>query len=65
MHLRHDRELNKTGVTILLVEQNARVALEVANRGDVMQTGEIVLTGSAADTALERRMIQKAYLGIE
>jgi branched-chain amino acid transport system ATP-binding protein len=57
-------ELNKTGVTILLVEQNARVALKVAHRGYVMQTGEIVLSGSAAELR-SNEMIQKAYLGIE
>jgi branched-chain amino acid transport system ATP-binding protein len=57
-------ELNKSGVTILLVEQNARVALKVAHRGYVMQTGEIVLAGSAVELR-SNEMIQKAYLGIE
>ncbi len=56
-------EINKEGTTILLVEQNALMALLIANRGYVIQTGEIVL----ADTAENLRknpMVQKAYLGI-
>lgn len=57
-------ELNQTGVTILLVEQNARMALQVANRGYVLQTGEIVLSGSA-ETLRNDETVQKAYLGIE
>ena len=57
-------ELHRSGVTILLVEQNARMALQVANRGYVMQTGEIVLSGSA-ETLRNNEMIQKAYLGID
>jgi branched-chain amino acid transport system ATP-binding protein len=57
-------ELNKAGVTILLVEQNARVALQVAHRGYVLQTGEIMLAGSASELR-SNEMVQKAYLGIE
>jgi len=57
-------ELNKTGTTILLVEQNARMALQVANRGYVLQTGEIVLSGSAAELRANET-VQKSYLGIE
>jgi len=57
-------ELNKAGTTILLVEQNARMALKIASRGYVLQTGEIVLTGSA-DELRANEMVQKAYLGIE
>jgi branched-chain amino acid transport system ATP-binding protein len=57
-------DINKTGTTVLLVEQNALMALQVASRGYVIQTGEIALTNSAA--ALQRDpMIQKVYLGIE
>jgi branched-chain amino acid transport system ATP-binding protein len=57
-------ELNRDGTTILLVEQNARVALHIANRGYVLQTGEIVLSGSADDLH-DNDMVQKSYLGIE
>jgi branched-chain amino acid transport system ATP-binding protein len=57
-------DINKQGTTILLVEQNAHMALQVAHRGYVLQTGEIVLSDSAA--ALQRDpMVQKAYLGID
>jgi len=55
--------LNKQGTTILLVEQNARMALQVADRGYVLQTGEIVLTGSADELRADES-VQKAYLGI-
>ena len=57
-------EINKTGTTILLVEQNATVALAVANRGYVLQTGEIVLKDTAENLRKDE-MVQKAYLGIE
>jgi len=58
------QELHRAGTTILLVEQNARVALQVADRGYVLQSGDIVLSDSAA--ALRKNaMVQKAYLGIE
>jgi branched-chain amino acid transport system ATP-binding protein len=55
-------ELQAEGITILLVEQNARKALEVAQRGYVLETGEVVLTG---DTSELRRdpAIRRAYLG--
>ena len=56
--------LNVRGVTILLVEQNARMALQIANRGYVLQTGEIVLSGSAEELR-NSEMVQKSYLGIE
>ena len=56
--------LRAEGVTILLVEQNARMALQVASRGYVLQTGEIVLSGSA-ESLRSNEMVQKAYLGIE
>jgi branched-chain amino acid transport system ATP-binding protein len=57
-------EINKAGTTILLVEQNATVALSVADRGYVLQTGEIVLKDSA-ENLRQNEMVQKAYLGIE
>lgn len=56
--------INKEGTTILLVEQNATMALSVADRGYVLQTGEIVLSDTA-DNLRENEMVQKAYLGIE
>lgn len=57
-------EINKAGTTVLLVEQNAHMALQIANRGYVLQTGEIVLDDTAAN--LQRNeMVQKAYLGID
>ncbi|MBV9389723.1 MAG: ABC transporter ATP-binding protein [Chroococcidiopsidaceae cyanobacterium CP_BM_ER_R8_30] len=56
------RDINTQGTTILLVEQNARMALTVAHRGYVLQTGQIVLAGTA--TALQsNEMVRKAYLG--
>ena len=57
-------EINKTGTTILLVEQNATVAVAVADRGYVLQTGEIVLKDTAENLRKDE-MVQKAYLGIE
>ena len=57
------QELNKEGTTILLVEQNARVALQIADRGYVLETGEIVLSGSAEKLRTDES-VQKAYLGI-
>ena len=56
--------INQEGMTILLVEQNAHMALQVANRGYVLQTGEIVLADSA-DVLQRDPTVQKAYLGIE
>jgi len=57
-------EINKEGMTILLVEQNALMALSIANRGYVMQTGEIVLHDKASNLQ-SNQMVQKAYLGME
>lgn len=57
-------DINKEGTTILLVEQNAQMALSVANRGYVLQTGEIVLQDNA-DNLRTNEMVQKAYLGID
>jgi branched-chain amino acid transport system ATP-binding protein len=58
------QKINKEGTTILLVEQNALMALTVANRGYVLQTGEIILSDSAANLR-SNPMVQKAYLGME
>jgi branched-chain amino acid transport system ATP-binding protein len=57
------REINSTGTTVLLVEQNANKALEVANRGYVLETGSIVQTGTGAEL-LASEGVQKAYLGM-
>ena len=56
------RQLHKAGVTILLVEQNAQMALSVADRGYVLETGKIVATGAGADL-LRDETVKKAYLG--
>jgi branched-chain amino acid transport system ATP-binding protein len=56
------REINARGMTILLVEQNALQALSVANRGYVLQTGHVVLAGTAQELR-EDEMVRKAYLG--
>lgn len=58
------QDINKQGTTVLLVEQNATMALGIAHRGYVLQTGEIVLSDEAKKLA-ENEMVQKAYLGIE
>jgi branched-chain amino acid transport system ATP-binding protein len=55
-------EIARTGITILLVEQNTRLALEVAQRAYVLVTGEVVLTGACADLQTDPR-IREAYLG--
>ena len=55
-------ELNTQGTTILLVEQNARMALSIAHRGYVLQTGEIILHDTSARLK-EDPMVQKSYLG--
>jgi branched-chain amino acid transport system ATP-binding protein len=54
--------LNAQGTTILLVEQNAQIALSICHRGYVLQTGEIVLSGTG-DELLSNEMVRKAYLG--
>jgi branched-chain amino acid transport system ATP-binding protein len=58
------QQINKEGVTILLVEQNALMALSVANRGYVLQSGTIVLQDTA-ETLKKDPTVQKAYLGME
>ena len=55
-------EIKDRGVTILLVEQNARAALKVADRGYVLETGRVVLSGSAQELLQDER-VRKAYLG--
>jgi len=54
--------LKQRGVTILLVEQNARMALEVAERGYVIETGQMVVQGPSADL-IRNREVERAYLG--
>ncbi|HBC41427.1 MAG TPA: ABC transporter ATP-binding protein [Pseudanabaena sp.] len=55
-------EMNKSGVTILLVEQNANLALQNANRGYVMESGIITIEGQASDLLIDER-VRQAYLG--
>ncbi len=57
------REINRRGTAILLVEQNASISLATASRGYIMETGRIVLSGSAL-TLLQDEKVKKAYLGI-
>ena len=56
------KEINKEGTTILLVEQNARMALQFAQRGYVLETGSLVLEGPSQEL-LENPQVKKAYLG--
>ncbi|MBU0935439.1 MAG: ABC transporter ATP-binding protein, partial [Spirochaetes bacterium] len=56
------REINKEGVTVLLIEQNAKAALEVADIGYVLETGRITFSGSGADLLKDDR-VRSAYLG--
>jgi branched-chain amino acid transport system ATP-binding protein len=58
------REIHKQGGTILLVEQNALMALEIAHRGYVLESGRVVLHGTAADLR-NNEAVQRSYLGIE
>jgi branched-chain amino acid transport system ATP-binding protein len=55
-------EINRRGVTVFMVEQNARVALSIAHRGYVLQSGVVVLEGAAA-ALLADPAIREAYLG--
>jgi branched-chain amino acid transport system ATP-binding protein len=57
------KEINKQGVTILLVEQNVWQALEIANKGYVLETGKIVLEGTGKNL-LQNQLVKKAYLGL-
>jgi branched-chain amino acid transport system ATP-binding protein len=58
------KEINEGGVTVLLVEQNARAALRLADKGYVLETGRIVLSGTAEELMRDER-VRKAYLGEE
>ena len=58
------KEINAQGTTILLVEQNAMMALSVAKRGYVLETGHIVLQGSA-DDLMNNKQVQDTYLGVQ
>jgi len=58
------QQINKEGVTVLLVEQNALMALSIAHRGYVLQTGEIVISDTAVNLK-NNPTVQKAYLGME
>jgi branched-chain amino acid transport system ATP-binding protein len=57
------QQLNATGITIFVVEQNASMALAIANRGYVLQSGRVVLAGTAA-SLLQNPQMQRAYLGM-
>jgi branched-chain amino acid transport system ATP-binding protein len=56
-------ELKCSGLTIMLVEQNARAALAIADRAYVLETGRVTLNGAAADIKDDQR-VQEAYLGV-
>ena len=56
------KEINEEGTTILLVEQNARMALRFASRGYVLEAGNLVLEGSSEELS-ENPQVKKAYLG--
>ena len=58
------QRIQNEGVTILLVEQNAHMALQIADRGYVLQTGEVVISDTAANLQ-ENETVQKTYLGID
>lgn len=55
-------DVNKSGVTILLVEQNAKMALNIANRGYVLETGRVSMSGDAKEL-LDNKQVKEAYLG--
>jgi branched-chain amino acid transport system ATP-binding protein len=56
------RQINREGATVFLVEQNAHMALTIANRGYVMQSGRIILADTAANL-LQNPEVKRAYLG--
>ena len=60
---RRIREINELGVTVLLVEQNARMALGISDRAYILEVGEIVLKGRSSDL-IKIDQVKKAYLGI-
>jgi branched-chain amino acid transport system ATP-binding protein len=55
-------KINRKGTTILLVEQNARMALDLASRGFVIQNGSVIMSGNSRELA-DNPQIQEAYLG--
>ena len=57
------RGFKRDGVTVLLIEQNARAALAIADRGYVLETGRVTATGTAADIQADKR-VRAAYLGV-
>ena len=57
-------QINKDGVTVLLVEQNAQMALQIAHRGYVLETGRVTLEGPASDL-LSNPKVRSAYLGLD
>jgi branched-chain amino acid transport system ATP-binding protein len=56
------REINAAGTTVMLVEQNAQMALSIAHRGYVLATGEVIMTGTARELLADPK-VRKAYLG--
>ena len=58
------RQIKTEGVTILLVEQNAQMALQIADRGYVLQSGEVAMSDTAANLR-QNETVQKTYLGID
>ena len=56
------QDVNKSGVTVLLVEQNAKMALNIANRAYVLETGQVVMKGDAKELS-NNEQVRKAYLG--
>jgi len=56
------KEVSRSGVTVLLVEQNAKMALSIANRAYVLETGRVVMSGDAKEL-MENDKVKKAYLG--
>ena len=56
-------DIRKAGITVLLVEQMVQEALEIADRGYVLQSGRVVLSGAAAEL-LENPEVRRAYLGL-
>lgn len=56
------KEVNRKGITVLLVEQNAKMALSISSRAYVMETGKITISGNAGELLRDDR-VKKAYLG--